>query len=420
MKRLLVIVVLALLPVGAWAQDPFGASSVTNTISATTSNWTGTAYNIGSNYVFDVLELTGAGVLSNGNGVIGLTAIAHSNKVVVTGAGSYWRNAGSLTVGGSGSWNSLVVSNAGTVSAARTFIGNLSGSKGNTVFVTGTGSHFNSGTLQVGQGGSQNSVTFSGGAQGFASQLQVGNVAAASNNLFLITDAGTLWSNSSTASIGYSGQFNTLIVSNGAVFNNSSGQDLQLGGLAAGSNNTIIVTGTGSTIGLTGRCVVGESAGFNTLIVESGGKVKVEASGFRTGRTISSSNNTVWLKSGGTLDVAGALIVISNSTVMSFGLGSANNPIMNCATLTIGQSTLAVQDSGGFAAGTYQLISYTAKVNTNGAANCGFTIGTMPPGFTYTVTQLGTLTGSGSIALNATATGGAAAPSAGIIPPFFQ
>ena len=57
------------------------------------------------------------GQVTNG-AVVGLNANSTGNSVLVTGSGSSWNNDGSLTVGMSGSGNSLVVSNGAIVNGA--------------------------------------------------------------------------------------------------------------------------------------------------------------------------------------------------------------------------------------------------------------------------------------------------------------
>ena len=95
-------------------------------------------YYVGSNYVFDALQISSSGVLSNGAGRIGYTAAATNNSVLVTDTGSVWTNSSTLNVGLSGSSNSLVITNGGTVFGNGTYIGSNSTSSGNRGGVSGT------------------------------------------------------------------------------------------------------------------------------------------------------------------------------------------------------------------------------------------------------------------------------------------
>ncbi|MBI5687602.1 MAG: hypothetical protein HZC54_21235 [Verrucomicrobia bacterium] len=109
---------------------------ITNTISGVSSNISGD-HMVGTNGAFNALILTNAGVLNvTGDGIIGNSAIANSNAVWVTGAGSVWSNSGALYVGFSGSGNSLSIAGSATVAATNVVIG-FNSSSGNTIIVSG-------------------------------------------------------------------------------------------------------------------------------------------------------------------------------------------------------------------------------------------------------------------------------------------
>lgn len=89
-------------------------SNTTNTISGVISNWPGTWY-VGSNGAFNALIVTNAGSLYSSNGVIGNTSVSTNNTAWVTGSGSLWNITNDLTVGNSGAYNQLIVTNGGRV-----------------------------------------------------------------------------------------------------------------------------------------------------------------------------------------------------------------------------------------------------------------------------------------------------------------
>src|SRR6266699_1955811 len=76
----------------------FTGNNQTNIISEVTSNWPGNYY-VGSNYVFDALFIQNSGALTNASGIIGYTAAAKSNLVIVSGSGSIWKNTNTISIG---------------------------------------------------------------------------------------------------------------------------------------------------------------------------------------------------------------------------------------------------------------------------------------------------------------------------------
>src|SRR5215831_9483420 len=153
----------------------FTGNNQTNIVSGVTNNWSG-AYDVGGNYVFDVLFIQNGGVLSvtNGDGIIGSNVGANSNSVVVSGTGSVWSNSSSTVVGFHGSGNSLVISNGGRVISGYSSVGNFVGADNNSVVVSDSGSVWTGANVNIayggslsGFGGSGNSLVISNGAKVF-------------------------------------------------------------------------------------------------------------------------------------------------------------------------------------------------------------------------------------------------------------
>jgi len=71
----------------------------------------------------------------------------------------------------------------------------------------------------------------------------IGNTIDSSNNTALVTESGSLWTNQNSLVVGNSGVANTLTISNGARVENSVGY---VGFLDSSSNNVVTVTGAGS------------------------------------------------------------------------------------------------------------------------------------------------------------------------------
>jgi T5SS/PEP-CTERM-associated repeat protein len=98
-----------------------------------------------------------------GNLYIGNSATANGNLVLVTDAGSAWTNFGTLSVGGSSSGAQFIVSNSATAYSANVTIGDPVG-QSHSGLVTGSNSLWlSSGSVQVGFGGSNDSLTIAAG-----------------------------------------------------------------------------------------------------------------------------------------------------------------------------------------------------------------------------------------------------------------
>ncbi len=114
-----------------------GATNNRATVTGTGSLWSNrldlTVGRFGPDNQLQVLN--GASVI-NANGIIGANPVANNNRVVVSGTGSAWSNSASVTVGGSGSTNQLLLTN-GTVIATGVTLGANSSSTNNRIVVVG-------------------------------------------------------------------------------------------------------------------------------------------------------------------------------------------------------------------------------------------------------------------------------------------
>jgi T5SS/PEP-CTERM-associated repeat protein len=337
------------------------ADGATAFINATSVNLAGDL-TIGTNGSFTTLIITNSGAVTNtGGGAIGLNAAAKTNRVIVTGANSTWDIANNLAVGSAGSFNELIMTNGGKVFGSFGNIGHLSTSAYNTATVTGNGSIWTlTNVLNVGNAGRSNRLVVAnaakavsgGGYVGFGSS-SIGNVAvitgagsqwsndsglpvggdssfnqmvisngaavlsdgayvggkftqsgAGSSNSVIITGAGSSWTNTSTSSVGNFGKFNQLIITNGGVMRNTAPfASLVLGWQPFGSNNTVIVTGTNSLFsnrGLNGaRLTIGQGSSFNQLFLRDGGVAQTDVG--ELAENSSSSNNVAVVADAGSL-----------------------------------------------------------------------------------------------------------------------
>jgi T5SS/PEP-CTERM-associated repeat protein len=315
----------------------------------------------------NTVVVSGGGILTNGQhsygGIIGLSSGASNNSVLVTGSGSAWNNGGDLLVGWGDSGNTLTVSNGGAVTSRQVnyggAIGFNAGSSNNNVMLTGNGSSWsNSGDLLVGVSGSGNSMVITNGGTVANGQVNYGGVigfnAGSSNNSVVVTESGSTWSNSGDLLVGVSGSGNSMVISNGAMVAN--GQVNYGGVIGLNSNstgNSVLVTGSGSTWNNSSNLIVGYDGSGNSLAIESGGKVTTDASYAPWGVSVGA--------------ILGFNAGSSNNSVLVTGSGSS---LYNYspATLTIGNSgsgNSMVVSNGGHVSAAYSYIGYNAGSSNN-------------------------------------------------------
>jgi T5SS/PEP-CTERM-associated repeat protein len=161
---------------------------------------------------------------------------------------------------------------------------------------------------------------------------RVGYEVSSSNNSVLVTDSGSVWSNSSTLLIGWSGSHSSLTISNGGQVINFGPGGYYSGIGGNSSSNRVEVTGAGSTW----RCrsdalYVGNNGASNSLVIRNGGNL-VGGSGGAIGAGLTSSNNSVlvtdigsvWSNLGVSIGSGGwgnRLVVSNGGRVLSSGNG---------------------------------------------------------------------------------------------------
>lgn len=292
-------------------QAQYTASFKTNTISATTSNWTGASYIVGDTFTADGLVIQKGGILSNALGYLGFTSAASNNVAIVQDAGSMWRNVNqsALYIGYASGGNRLVVTNGGVVVNYDGFLGYTGGS--NLAVIAGPGSVWsNTHNLTVGYNGSFNQLIISNGASVYNEVAWVGqNAAASRSNSVLVTGTNSQWISNNNLYLGQSGAFSRLTVSNGARVVNSSGY---IGENTSSSNNTALIADRGSIWSNSSDLVIGHNSRGNSLMVSNGGTV-FNVNGVIGGENSVATNNAVtvtgahslWFNQG-TLSVGGS------------------------------------------------------------------------------------------------------------------
>lgn len=286
------------------------ANTGTATVSGAGSDWTGLGDLYVGYYGSGTLTVEKGAAVSNADAVIGLSA---DGKVTVSGTGTTWTS-NDLYVGYDGD-GTLTVADGAEVGAATIDLAEDAGSTGTINIGAAAGDPAAAaGTLDVAgiqfRVGTATLVFNHTGATTFAAALSsTGGGAHALDH-----DAGT-----TTLTGDSSGFTGTTTVDGGTL---KIAQGGKLGGKghigeAAGSDGTVIVTGSGSTWATVGDFDVGGS-GTGTLTVEDGGKVDSGGTHTYVGAGAGST---------GTVTVSGAGSVWDNDDILH--IGSSGNGTLN-------------------------------------------------------------------------------------------
>ncbi|MBM3891838.1 MAG: hypothetical protein FJ388_22210, partial [Verrucomicrobia bacterium] len=192
---------------------------------------------VGTNRSFSGLIVTNAGVLRNTSGVVGNSVLSGSNWARVTGAGSLWSNSANLSIGATGSLNSLTISAGGTVAASNVFVGAAAASTGNVITLSGgflfATNRARNGTLDIRRG----ALTLNSGT------ATVNRLYATNGASSVVTfNGGTFNSGNSLVNIGT--QFRVGDGVNPARLNLNGGTHWFANGLFISANATLSGTGT--------------------------------------------------------------------------------------------------------------------------------------------------------------------------------
>ena len=149
----------------------------------------------GENGFGNSLLITNKGAVFSQTAIIGSyggdTNISSSNSALVTGAGSVWTNTGTFTIGQTGGANSLVITNgAHVINGGDAVIGDFRTAQSNSVLVTGAGSLWsNAGTLTIGNSGS-GALTLSATSAVSASSIVIASQEGSSGTVNIGTPGG--------------------------------------------------------------------------------------------------------------------------------------------------------------------------------------------------------------------------------------
>jgi fibronectin-binding autotransporter adhesin len=261
----------------------------------------GSNFWVGSNGPLSRLVVSNGAFVANGLGTIGHGVSSVSNVVVVTGTNSLWSNTSNLLVGLNGRGNRLVINQGGIVQNDLAEVGSGTGSN-NLVVVTDPGSIWtNASDLVIGGLGGRNQLVVSNGGTVLNLNGHVGVNSSSSSNAVFVTGLGSVWSNAGDIFLGESGRGNRLVISGGGTVVNAFGF---LGAESSGSNNLAVVTDTGSVWRSFQDLVVGSNGARNRLVISNSGTVF--AANVLQGVSPASTNNRIELN-------GGALLVTNSS-----------------------------------------------------------------------------------------------------------
>ncbi len=279
---------------------------------------------------------------------------------IISGVTSNW--VGDYLVGSNTFADVLLIRNSGVLSNGYGYLGYEVSSSNNSVLVTGVGSVWsNSADLYVGYSGADNSLVISNGGQvinnapfGSGFNCYIGYNSSSSNNSVLVTGTGSVWSIYYDLYVGNSGTGNSLVISNGSQVVSIFGNVFDG---YSGANNSVLVTGTGSVWSIYSSLWVGSDSS-NSLVISSGGKV-VSVEGIIG---LGGEGNSVL--------VTGTGSVWSNSSELDVGYegSSAGSSLVinNGGQVASGRSTVGLDGSGGSV-----LVTGSGSVWSNGELALG-------------------------------------------------
>jgi fibronectin-binding autotransporter adhesin len=250
------------------------ADGTTVSISGISTNIAGSLIvgNIGS---FTTLIVTNAGTVTNTTtGSIGETATARTNRVIVTGPNSIWHNGTTLAVGRNGQFNELIVTNGGLVVNTFANMSASSGGSSNRAIVTGLGSRWVcTSALNVGNSGPFNDVLITNGGRVDVPSGVIGN--SSFGNSVTVSGNGSVWNCTGSVMVGQNVNSNRLtIAAGGDVISAGAYVGGNVSQTGSGRNNIVVLTGAGSTWTNTGTSAVGNSGAFNQLTIANGGVMR--------------------------------------------------------------------------------------------------------------------------------------------------
>jgi T5SS/PEP-CTERM-associated repeat protein len=184
----------------------------------------------------------------------------------ISGVTSIWPGPGNYNIGGIG--DVLLIESGGILVDGKAELGPGSGNSNNFALVTDNGSIWSNTTLNAGDNGAHNSLVISNGGQvintGFCT-IGNGVLPTIGDNRVLVTGTGSVLSNGQDLFIGFLLVANRVTVENGGLLINNNAS------FGSGSNNSAVVKGPGSIWISHGTMAFGGNG--SSLVISNGGLV---------------------------------------------------------------------------------------------------------------------------------------------------
>ncbi len=363
-----------------------------------------------------IVEHAGTGLLKLGGDLVGTTTVSHEFRLQGSSTGT-GEVAGLIANLGASAPTTLTKAGTGTwiISGFNSFTGPVNIQNGTLVVssignIGDTSVNLGGGTnINFGQGANTGRLVYIGGGETSDKIINLGAGLGTGGGVIEQAGSGLLkFTRNMTASGGQphtltlsgstsgSGEFAGAIVNNSAVNRTSVAKEGTGLWTLSATNNTY----TGSTLVNSGTLAItgdGTIAGSSNIVIASGATLDVSG---HTGGGITIVSGQILSGSGavvgsitmadgailspgsspGVLTVNGNL-ALNNATVLAYELGTASDQTVVNGNLTL-DGVVNVTDSGGLAAGNKILISYTGGLTDN-----GLTVGTMPSGFSGSISN---------------------------------
>lgn len=165
---------------------------------------------VGVNTSYNALIIQNGSTLSSASGYVGADVMSEHNSATVTGAGSSWMLSQALNIGTNNSaHNTLSILEGGVIQSQNIVTIGDRDSFGNTVKVSGSGSQLTSLTLSMGgsglNGGVDNSLIVEEGGKVSSSGAVLGGNIHSTNNTITVSGQGSSWTVTSNLYIGATG-----------------------------------------------------------------------------------------------------------------------------------------------------------------------------------------------------------------------
>ena len=286
---------------------------------------------------------------------------------IISGVTSNWSF--TYTVGSVTFADALLIENGGVLADSEATVGAATSSSNNLVLVTDTSSVWSNGNrIYIGQSGAANSLVISNGGSviSLVDGITVGVNASSSNNSVLVTDPGSVLRDVQNLTIGQFGVSNSLMIVNGGKVYDSQGilgSECSQSGCISTSYSSVVVSGAGSTWSNGNSLVVGLSGWCNSLVISNGGNVFSSDGNFK-GSAIGyyAGSNSVLVSGTGSLWSTPGSIKVGN-------VGKANSLVISNGGVVVDGYGLISFNPGS--SGNTATVTGSGSVWSNGVLNVG-------------------------------------------------